>query len=104
MEKFRIKLPKFQNISAFLDISGYIMNENDFNVKRNINDEFIGLKNPIKGSYDPCFRIGILNINNIIKKGDYILIKIDSYSPLIFDKILIEIITLLRKDGNYAYK
>ena len=98
---FRIKLSRYQNITAFFDINGYIMNESDFNTKRNINDEFIGLKDPIKGSYDLCFKSGILNINNTIKKGDYILIKIDSYSPLIYDKIIIEIITLLKRDGNY---
>jgi len=98
---FRIKFPKDYNITAFFDINGYIMNENDFNTKMNINDEFVGLKEPIKGSYDICFRSGILNINNTIKKGDYILIRIDSYSPLIYDSIIIEIVTMLRNDGNY---
>ena len=98
---FKIKLPIYQNKIAFFDISGYIMNESDFNSKKNINDEFIGLKDPIKGSYDIGFKIGILNINKTIKKGDYILIKIDSNSPLIFDRIIIDIITMLKKDGNY---
>ena len=98
---FKIKLPIYQNRTPFFDINGYIMNESDFNAIKNINEEFIGLKNPIKGSYDMSFKNGILNINNTIKKGDYILIKIDSYSPLIYDKILIEIIAMLKKDNNY---
>ena len=98
---FKIKLPISQNRKAFFDINGYIMNESDFNSIKNVNEEFIGLKDPIKGSYDICFKNGILNINNTIKKGDYILIKIDSYSPIIYDKLIIEIVTMLKKDDNY---
>jgi len=98
---FRIKLPKNQDIIPFFDIDGYIMDENGFYTKRNINDEFIGLNDPIKGSYDSSFKCGFLNINNTIKKGEYILIKIDYYSPKIYDKIIIEIITMLKNDTNY---
>jgi len=69
---FRIKLSKNQNITAFFDINGFIMNESDFNTKKNQNEEFVGLENPIIGSYDISFRNGLLNINNTIKKNEYI--------------------------------
>ena len=98
---FRIKFPKYRNETALFVINGYIMNETEFNSLKYINEEFVDLKNPIKGSYDICFRNGILNINNTIKKGDYILIKIDSYSKFIYGEIIIEIMTMLKNDGNY---
>ena len=92
---------KERNETTFFEINGYILNESDFNNKRSINGEFIDLKNPISGSYDICFRNGILNINRTIDKGNYVLIKIDSSSHLIEDEIIIEILTMSKIDGNY---
>ena len=98
---FRIKFPKYINETTSFVINGYIMDEINFNSLKNINEEYIELKEPIKGSYDICFRNGILNINNTIKKGDYILIEIDSNSKFIYGEIIIEIMTMLKNDGNY---
>ena len=98
---FRIKFPKYINETTSFVINGYIMDEINFNSLKNINEEYIELKEPIKGSYDICFRNGILNINNTIRKGDYILIEIDSNSKFIYGEIIIEIMTMLKNDGNY---
>ena len=68
---------KERNETTYFEINGYIMNENDFKNKRSITGEFIDLKNPIMGSYDICFRNGILNINRTINENNYILIKIN---------------------------
>ena len=102
---FRIKLIKNQRLTSPFKIKGYIMNEtkfNDFNQIR-FNGEFLDLDNyePINGSYDISFESGILNINETINKGEYILIKIDSSLSSIDNNILIEILTMLKKDGNY---
>ena len=102
---FRIKLIKNQRLTSLFEIKGYIMNEtkfNDFNQIR-FNGEFLDLDyyDPINGSYDISFESGILNINETINKGEYILIKIDSSLPSTDNNILIEILTMLKKDGNY---
>ena len=70
---FRIKLIKNQRLTSPFKIKGYIMNEtkfNDFNQIR-FNGEFLDLDNyePINGSYDISFEIGILNFNETINKG-----------------------------------
>jgi hypothetical protein len=78
------------------------MNESTFNNKRSINGEFIDLKDPIRGSYDICFRNGILNINRTINVSDYVLIKVDSSSHLNEDTILMEILTMSKVDDYYT--
>jgi len=92
---------KNRNKNTIFEINGYIMNQTEFNTKRKINGEFIELKDPIRGSYDPCFRNGILTINETIEKDKYVLIKIDSFFPLSEDVILIDILTMSEKNGNY---
>ena len=57
-----------KNKTTFFEITGYIMNKTDFDNKRNINGDFIDLKDPIRGSYDVCFKNGILNINRTLMK------------------------------------
>ena len=93
---------KERNETTYFEINGYIMNENDFKNKRSITGEFIDLKNPIMGSYDICFRNGILNINRTINENNYILIKIDSSSHLNEDTILMEILTMSKVDDYYT--
>ena len=93
-----------KNKTTFFEITGYIMNKYEFENKRSINGEIINLKDPIKGSYDVCFKNGILNINKTIQKNYYVLIEIDSSS----DKneeggtIIMEILTMSNKGGNYT--
>jgi len=89
------------NKTTSFEINGYIMNINDFYNKRSINGEFINLEMPIKGSYDKYFRNGVLNINKTIYENNYILIKIDSSSHSFEDEIIIEILAMSKKDGNY---
>jgi len=99
---FIIKNLKDKDKITIFEINGYIMNENDFTTKRSINGEFIDLKNPIRGSYDTCFRNGILYINETIKENNYVLIKIDSSSHLIEDEIIMDILTMSKNEGNYT--
>jgi len=91
------------NKTTSFEITGYIMNKTDFDNKRNINGEFIDLKNPIRGSYDVCFKNGILNINRTINGSYYVLVKIDYSSDLDEDDLIImEILTMFNNSGNYT--
>jgi len=96
---YRIKIANStdKNKQVLFTIYGYILNENEFINKRNLNGEFIDLENPYSGTYDINFRIGFLNINKKIKKGEYIVIEIDSYDN-INEEILLEILSMSKKD------
>ena len=88
--------------TTFFEITGYIMNKYEFENKRSINGEIINLKDPIRGSYDVCFKNGILNINKTINENDYVLIVIDSSDINEEDEIVMEILIMSKKGGNYT--
>ena len=98
---FIIKNMNDKNKTTSFEINGYLMNETVFSNKKKINGEFINLKEPIRGSYDTCFRNGILNINKEINGSDYILIEIDSSSLLEDDEIIMDILTMSKQDDIY---
>ena len=74
------------------DIRGYMLDEDK--IKRKINGEYIDLNNPIMGNYSYTFKVGLLQVNQIIKNETYyILIEImnkglqDIKSPLLVDLV-----------------
>ena len=100
---YRIKIIKNINRDKriLFKIDGCILDENKFNQIRNLDGEFIDLDNLFKGTYEISFKIGILNINKTIKRGDYILIRIDSNFEFTTEKLLLELLSMSKKDLNY---
>ena len=100
---YRIKIIKSinRNKRIFFKIDGYILDENKFNQIRNLDGEFKDLDNVFKGTYEISFRIGILNINKTIERGQYILIRIDSNFEFTTEKLLLELLSMSKKDFNY---
>ena len=75
------------------DIKGYMLDEDK--IKRKINGEYIDLTNPIQGNYSSTFKVGLLQVNQIIKnESNYILIEIfNKVIPNINSVLLVNLVT-----------
>ena len=86
---------------TFFTITGYLINDIDFNNKESPIENFLNKNNSINGVYDIYFKIGVLNIK---KSNDtkYILVKIDTSSNVFDDEMLIEILAISSIYQNYS--
>jgi len=99
---YRIKIINSTNRNKIIPfkINVYILDEK-FNDLRNIVRDFVNLNKSYIGTYEVSFRIGTLNINKKIEKGHYIVIRIDSNYEFTHEKLLLELLSMPKKDDNY---
>jgi len=100
---YRIKVINSTNRNKIIPfkINVYILGEKMFNDLRNIDRDYININESYIGTYEVSFRIGTLNINKKIEKGHYIIIRIDSNYEFTHEKLLLELLSMPKKDYNY---